>query len=423
MTPILIALLALAFTALGTAKLLGAPPLVAAFEALRLGRWPRRIVGAAEVVLGLALGASVVVPPLTFFAALPLLAIALGAVLVHLLRPPVARALPALVLALGLAGAIVLQPLGLRIAMLPAADPLPGDLLPAETLATYAPGTFLESVVALEDGSLLISHTTGADFTRFDFSAAQGTVLRRAPDGSEETLFALPPGHVAGVGALGPEGTFYLTVAGATRGLWRFRARIGDGLFVTAPEGVSWNGLTLGPDGMLYAADDRGGAIWRIDPATGEARAALSDDRLAPRPFVSLAPGANGVEFRGRDLIVTVSDSGIVYRAPFLDTSGFGPLEELASGVPGDDIAIGPDGTVYITTHPYNTVVAIAPDGTRRIVADASTGATGSTDLALSADGTALWMVTDGGLFGGIAGAAGQLVRIDLASTLASARN
>ena len=413
MTPILISALAFAFVALGLAKLWGAAPMRAAFDALRIGRWPRRIIGLVELIFGLALGLSVVIPPLTFFAAAPLLVLVLGAGLVHLLRPPRARAIPAVVLGFGLGAAVVLQPLGLRIAMLPTADALPADLLPAETLATYEVGAFLESVTALEDGSLLIAHTTGAEFTTFDFSRAQGKVLQRDQTGAETPLFALPPGHVAGVSVAGPDGAVYLTVAGETRGIWRHDAA-GSTVFARAPDHVSWNGLTLGPDGQLYAADDRGGAIWRIDPTTGDSLRVLADERLAPRRFVALAPGANGIAFRGRELIVTVSDRGTVHAATLSDSRTFGPLRTLAEGVPGDDIAVGPDGTVFVTTHPYNTVVAITPEGTRRIVADATTGATGSTDLALSADGTALYMVTDGGLFAGRAEARGALVRLDL---------
>lgn len=412
MTQIFIALLGAGFVLLGLLKLAGQAGIVAAFARLRLGRGPRWLVGTAEVLFGAALAASAWIAPVTAFAALPLLAIALGAVGLHLLRPPRLAGVPAAVLALGLIGAVALQPLGLRIAMLPRAEALPVALLEARVLRTYAPGAFLESVTFAPDGAALIAHTTGADFATFDLGAARGEVLRRAPDGTETTLLRLPPGSVAGVGAFGPDGAFYLTVAGAAQGLWRHDGS-GDGaLVLAAPDGVSWNGLTRGPDGAFYAAGDRDGAIWRLDPVAGTAEAVLRDPRLAPRRFVALAPGVNGLEFHDDRLIMTVSDSGRIWAARHDAEGAFGPLEPVAEGVPGDDLAIGPDGTIYVTTHPFNTVVAIAPEGDRRVVADASTGATGSTDLALVPHGRGLLMVTDGGLFGGLPGAAGALVEL-----------
>lgn len=411
---IIIFIVAAAFVLLGIAKLFGAKPLVEAFAALGLGAWPRRIIGLLEVLFGLVLGASTQLPMLTFFAAVPLFLIVLGAVAIHLVRPPVAQAIPAGVLGAGLVAAVIIQPMGLQVLMLPSADELPVALVAAETLESFEEGSFIESVTLEADGSLLVTQTLGLNFMNPDFTVATSALLRRSSDGEITPLIELEQGTVAGVTALGPDGTIYLTISGGTNGLWRYDGSDMGSLLAEAPEGSRWNGVTLGPDGQLYVADDQLGAVWRVDPETGDTENALMHELLAPRPFVSLAPGANGVEFDGQDLVVTVSDSAKLYRTS-MDADGvFGPLVEIATGIPGDDMAIGLDGTVYVTSHPYNTVVAVAPDGTRTIIADESTGATGSTDLDLSADGHSLYLVTDGGMFTGARGAAGQLVRLDL---------
>ncbi len=74
-------LLALAFTAAGTAKLAGVPMLVAEFEAIGFGQWFRYFTGAVEL-LGVVL---VLVPRTAFFGGLWLGGTMVGAVATHLL--------------------------------------------------------------------------------------------------------------------------------------------------------------------------------------------------------------------------------------------------------------------------------------------------------------------------------------------------
>lgn len=415
MTTILTLTLGIAFGLLGLLKVTGNSAMRQAFEALGLGKKSRIAVGCIELFFGAALLASIAIPPLTFLAVIPLLVICVGAVLTHLSRPPRLRSAPALVLGIGLVALGIANPLGLRIAMLPSADPLPRELAEAELLVSFSAGSFLESVAAAPDGAVWLTETVGANMATFDLSQATARVVRWNGPDTEETLFDLPPGNVAGVGVFGEDGTYYMTVTGANTGIWRYGTDGGGaGSLVAAPEGVNWNGLTLGPDGQLYAAGDRDGAIWRINPEAATAEPVLSDPALAPRRFVALAPGVNGVEFHGRDLIMTVSDSGQIWSTTLSDDGTFTPLRLIGEGVPGDGIAITPAGEILVTTHPYNTVVKIGLDGSRTIIADDTTYATGSTDLALSPDGGSLYMVTDGGLFGGVPDARGKLVRISL---------
>ena len=89
----------------------------------------------------------------------------------------------------------------------------------------------------------------------------------------------------------------------------------------------------------------------------------------------------------------------------------------FASGIPGDDFAIDKEGSLYVTTHPFNTIVRVKQDGSRNIIADASQGIIGATDAAFGTtpgDENTLYVATDGGAFSGDAKARGTLVALKI---------
>lgn len=364
---------------------------------------------------GVATLAGARVPFLVFFSAI-LSLLVLGGMWVGLsIRGggglwPVPATLMAGSLAIG-----ALQPLGLKVLALPKADKLPYAPVPARTVKTYDAGQWFESVRVAPDGTLYLSSNRGDDYATGDKSKAQGQVIARSPDGSERVLFTLPMGSTSGVFAIAADGTIYLTGTGEKLGIWRITPR-GDAVLMTQlPRGAWPNGLDFGPDGMLYSADSSLGLIWRIDPSTGHADAAVKNEMLRARPFISLAPGANGIHFHGRDMIVTVSDSTKVLKFAMRDDGSFAAPTVLATGIPGDDFAIGPDGSLYITTHPYNTVVRVAPDGSRSVIADLHQNIVGATDAVFgrtAEDADTLYVATDGGAFQGGKSARGALIAL-----------
>src|SRR5258708_28531366 len=73
-------LVALAFVAAGSGKLLGSPGMIALFDTVGIGQWFRYVTGSLEVLGALLL----VVPPTTAFGAVLLVCVMAGAVLAHL---------------------------------------------------------------------------------------------------------------------------------------------------------------------------------------------------------------------------------------------------------------------------------------------------------------------------------------------------
>jgi sugar lactone lactonase YvrE len=167
---------------------------------------------------------------------------------------------------------------------------------------------------------------------------------------------------------------------------------------------------------MLYSADSQLGVIWRIDPKTGRFEEAMRDPALLARPFISLAPGANGLHFKGRDLIVTVSDRTTLLKYAVDEKGKLGKSTVIATGIPGDDFAIGQDGSLFVTTHPYNTLVKISPAGERTIIGKMEQHINGPTDAIFgksAQDINTLYVVTDGGAFTGGPKTMGELIALE----------
>ena len=85
----------------------------------------------------------------------------------------------------------------------------------------------------------------------------------------------------------------------------------------------------------------------------------------------------------------------------------------VTTGIPGDDFVIGRDGSLFVTTHPYNTVVRVAPGGVRTIIGNQDQHIIGATDAVFgkgTTDQNTLYVVTDGGAFTGGPQTRGELI-------------
>lgn len=417
-TFIIQSLVALGFLARAARKFLGTASVREEFDALRIGRTGRWGFAALELIGGLGMLAAIAQPFLVFFVSAFLVLLSTGTLVIQRIRQfPKGRFMVTLLLAGALAAA-ALQPLGLKVLLLPKAADLPLEpVASSQTVKAYEEGLWLEGIAAGPDGTLYFTGNKGENYATGDKSQVSARVIARAPDGSERVFFDLPRGSTAGVIAFDAQGRMFMTGQGANLGVWRLRPDGKGELFASMPRGAWPNGITAGPDGQLYVADSAMGVIWRVDANSGAVSRAIESDALRARPLIALAPGANGVQFFGRDLYVTVSDAARVLKFSMNADGQFGAASVFAEGIPGDDFAIDDQGTLYITTHPFNTVVRVTQDGRRSVVANADHGVTGATHAAFGArpaDRDTLYVVTDGGAFSGNAKARGTLVALKL---------
>ena len=408
----------LGFIARAAAKFIGTEKVRAQFDALRLGRPVRWTLGGLELVGGLAMLVAIAQPFLVFFVAVFLVLLGTGTLLLRIARK-YTQGISMIALLMG--GAVIaaaLQPLGLKVLALPKAEALPLDpVVSARTVKVYGAGQWFESVKLGPDGTVYLTANKGENYATGDKSQAHAQVIARSPDGTERVFLELPKGSTAGVIAFDADGRMFMTGQGSQLGVWRITPDGKGELFAKLPQGAWPNGITVGPDKQLYVADAALGIVWRIDPVSGSAVRAIEGAALHARRFIALAPGANGLHFFGRDLYVTVSDAAQVLKYTLSPDGQFGPGSVFAEGIPGDDFAIDDQGTLYITTHPFNTIVRVTQHGQRTIIANATHGIVGATDVAfgvLPGDCNVLYVATDGGAFSGDIEARGTLVALDV---------
>ncbi|WP_347277464.1 gluconolactonase [Pseudanabaena sp. FACHB-2040] len=275
----------------------------------------------------------------------------------------------------------------------------PVALVPSTTVAQFPVNTFLENIAIDTDGTLFVtSHETG-------------TLLKITPDGTVSELATLE-GKVSGVAiapeggasTLAPDGT--LLVTGWTAENVPVISQVAlDGTvttLATLPEAVFLNGITPISANRYLIADSYRGAIWQLDTETGRVEIWLEHPLLARRSADSPIPAVNGLKRFEDTLYVSNTDQMLLLTIPIDGQGAAGEPEVLLEEVNIDDFAFAADGTLYGTTHIYNSVIQIAPEGAITVIAQAEQGVTGSTALAfgrMDCDRTALYVVTNGGMF------------------------
>jgi sugar lactone lactonase YvrE len=268
-----------------------------------------------------------------------------------------------------------------------------GTWLPARCriAASWPAGHFAENLAVDGAGAVFVSLHSHNRVERYD----TGT-------GAVET-FARLPVPVTGL-AFSRDGTLWATggaVGQAPGYVWRIGR---DGVaeeWVQIPDAVFMNGCTPHPDGRtLLACESMTGRILAVDQRERRWRAWMMDDRL--RPESAQTPGANGIKLRGGWAWLSVTDRNLILRAPVREDGAAGLLEVAARNLRADDFAFAASGALYIATHPAQTVLRLAPDGTRSTLAGPDEGAVGSTACAFGrapGDEAALYVTTNGGLW------------------------
>ena len=290
---------------------------------------------------------------------------------------------------------------------------VPVALLPARTVAELPPNTFLENLVVDAQGLAYVT------------SHADGVVYRYRRGGTLE-VFARLPGKVAGIAfhpkrgllvtgadARGRAAVFAVSLTGRT-GTVGTVSTVG-----TLPDAVFLNGLARLDGDVYLIADSYKGVIWRFDAGSGRSSVWLAHPLLTRADENNPVPAANGVKVQGRTVWVSNTARQTLMTIS-VDAAGHaGAPRVVRERVNIDDFVVDADGTLYGTTHVYNSLIRIAPDGTLTTVAGAEQGMTGSTAVAFGRSQgkqqRQLYVTTNGGMFmpppGGVQAA--RLVQID----------
>lgn len=261
------------------------------------------------------------------------------------------------------------------------------DLVPVTTLATWPRGSFAESVAVDASGALFVSLHTDAAVVRVDPQTGAASPFAQLPAPATGLAFAADGALIVTGGAPGTPPGY----------VWRVtpEGRVED--LAVIPAAAFLNGLTpLG--GRMLIADSLGACVHALDPASGAVETWLADPLLGADPAGG-APGANGIKVYGGAAYVSVTGADRIVRVPIIDGAA-GQPEIHAEALRADDFAIDADGALYIATHQAQSLLRLAPDGTRTTLAGAAQGMVGSTAVAFGrteADRTSIYVTTTGG--------------------------
>jgi hypothetical protein len=238
-------------------------------------------------------------------------------------------------------------------------------------------------------------------------------VVRVRGDGGTEVLATMPlpaggggttpvvgAAQVTGVARDEGGAVFFLYAAGrgGLTGIWRLVPGATEPeLIVPMPADTVPNALLVDrPADRFLVTDSTGGRVWEAPLAGGEPSVWSADPALAPSGFF----GANGLELHAGAVWVGNYDLGTIVRIPVDRSGAAGPATVHATGLAGiDDFDFtGRGEEILAAINDTSEVVAVAVDGTHRVLLDGDDGLQGTTAVVVR-EGTVF--ITNGALLEG----------------------
>lgn len=260
-------------------------------------------------------------------------------------------------------------------------------------VAEFPANTFLENIVA--------ERRTGDLFVT---SHLEGKIYRVNRASGAKTEFARINGKPAGI-VFDRRGDLLVTgwSASGEPSVYRINRSGTIEAQTVIKEAVFLNGIAHLKDARFLIADSYRGLIWEFDGKEKTYRIWLSDDRLARGDEKNPTPGVNGLKIVGKWLYATNTERQLLLRVAIDKNGGAaGKPQIITEKINGDDFALDEEGNFYVTTHIYNSVVRVSPDGSRKtIIAGEREGAIGSTAITFGTkrgDRSAVYFVTNGGI-------------------------
>ena len=272
-----------------------------------------------------------------------------------------------------------------------------------------------ESITALEDGSFVVT------------AATRGELLTVSKNGEISILAKLPTGPfdlgtfngmLGGVVEGGDKAIYTLVLATEpqNRGLWRVDRTGNSSLWSRLPMHASGNGLALDQQGNFYIADSALGLVWKIKPEGGSP-SRWYEGPLTGAGIDSRLPTANGIKVSQSSIYVSNTRQKRIIRIQIRNDGSAGKATAIDEGIPADDFAIDNSGRLYLTTHPFNTVVRLQPGEPCAVIADVSSGIAGPTAAVFgvaNGDNSILYVLNDGGYSRAVKGGEPSIIALEM---------
>lgn len=251
------------------------------------------------------------------------------------------------------------------------------------TIATFDPskGEVPENLVIDRYNNLYVSLILSNEVRKITPAGVQSTYA---------TFNGAPGSLVAGLVINDNTGDLYVAydAAGQNSVIYVVHPDGSKAVFATFPVGAGLNGMTPDFFGDLYVADAFLGYVWRVSAAGGTPQIWL--DLHAPGSM--FLPGPNGIKFDllQRNLYVSVSYQGTIYRIPMNWDGSAGTPVVYATNLTPDDFAFDLLGNLYVATEPSMSVVKISPNGTQQTIVSAADGLENTTAVLFGRSGATI---------------------------------
>jgi sugar lactone lactonase YvrE len=263
----------------------------------------------------------------------------------------------------------------------------PREIVEAKTVAEFPVNTFLENIAVNKKGDLFIT------------SLEDGKIYRLSSDGAKSD-FAKIDGKVAGLAFDKKE---KLIVSGWVNGTT-------PSVFIISKQGnlesstpiagaIFLNGVTWLKDDKFLIADSYKGTIWEFDAKAKTSKVWLENEMFARSNDKNPFPAVNGLKIFNNVLYATNTERQQILRIPILANGSAGKPKIWLEKINGDDFAFDSSGNLFVTTHVYNNVLKITPNGKTMIIAE-NGSVIGDTSLAFGSgkNKNTLFVVTNGGI-------------------------
>lgn len=263
----------------------------------------------------------------------------------------------------------------------------PVKLAAAKVVGEYPVGTFLENLV-VEGNDIIATDLASNALYRINKTTGARRTIAQLPSPAA----GIAP-YNGGYVVTGASGDGQPAVLGVTR------AGVVTKI-VDLPRGGFLNGISPFDRNRFLVADSGAGAIYLVDVAKKSATVWFQDPILTSdgvfKPFI---PGVNGVRRRGSYVYASSMQQQLLLRFPVNPDGTAGKFETIARNVALDDFAVTRDGTVYATTHIFDSVLKITPNGAITTVATHDQGLLGPTSTYFGTErgGEAVLYVTNNG--------------------------
>jgi sugar lactone lactonase YvrE len=265
----------------------------------------------------------------------------------------------------------------------------PSHPVASNTIASFPEKTFLENLLVLPDNDILVtSHYEG--------------IIYKVSEGETKT-FASVEGKVTGIAAYGKD-RFILSGNDQQDKavLYVLDSKGNIRTLVSIPEARFVNGVTLLKGNDFLVADSYKGCIWKVNVETRQVSQWLTDDLLKRSSDQNPTPGANGIKIANNTLYISNTQQQMLLTVKLKGTTPEKPAVFVRK-VNIDDFTIDEGGTIYASTHVYNSVIKITPDKQITTIAGQAEGVAGSTACVLYKEPVTgkrmLYVSTNGGMY------------------------